>query len=677
MAAGDYLIRRNAANTDAVPNAGSDLLCLYDTAVANNGSGITYSAGTITLGETGRFLVMCSEQYGTTDTTNNQRVSAKLTLTLGGTELQEGFSSGYIRKSGGSQEFINFSAAIIDVTSTVGTADELQCRLERVDSSTAGTVNRIADRSGFTVLKLDDSWNYGRYESSAAFTPTATANNHVASNLGTTLEEDSVFTRTGNTVALNTNNLVLAVYSLKNDPTDTVSGRSEYQGALSLNGTQIDGTWSQTYGPRGSQNTNIGGMSCVALLNPTSGDDLELDLISRADADEDWLASLQLVELPSGAEAVILSGSGGNMNANGADYAYTSADYIDTAAFTYTGGNANVDVDNGGDYLVMASQAITANSGSSGTRAVPAIQFRVNSTDNEVAGNSSYNRVSGSADHAGMAAATLLSGLSANDSVYTRNDRIGTNGTTIAPGSAGMSLVRLDSIFSSGENNDATLSTASITVSGNAPQGVSTENVEAQLSTASITLTANALTATATENVTALLDTATVSITGNALTGVNSEGDSANLPSASITLQGNDLQGVSTENNVSTLNLAGINLTANALQGVTTENHVALLDTASITFTGLPLTGENTGEQVVTPPPGGGGGKKKKKKKKTIWRESDWLEVAERFKAVEIEIPEEELEAVRPYLIKPAKILPAEKKPIPKKKRALALLLIA
>ncbi len=99
MAALDYVIRRNASNTDNLPAATSDLLLLWDTAVANEGSGITYSAGTFTLGETGKFLVLCSDQYGTTDTTNNTRTNAKTTFTLAGTELIAGYSTGYIRKN--------------------------------------------------------------------------------------------------------------------------------------------------------------------------------------------------------------------------------------------------------------------------------------------------------------------------------------------------------------------------------------------------------------------------------------------------------------------------------------------------------------------------------------------------------------------------------------------------
>jgi len=446
MSAGDFVVRRNASNTDEVVDAGSDLLLLWDTAVSSTGSGITYSAGTFTLGETGHFLVMASDQWGTTDT-SGARNNAKLTLNLGGTELQEGYSTGYVRRSTGSQEFINFSAAIINVTSTTGTADDLQVRLERVDSATAGTVNRIADRSGVTIIKLDDTSAFGRYESSAAFTPSATAHTYNTADIGSTLEEDSPFTRTGNVVDIATNNLVLAVYSFKNDTSDTISGRTEMQGCLELGGTVVPGSYSQTYGPRATGGCDLGGMSGMCLLEPTSGDDLELQLVSREDADEDWFGSLQLVELPSGTEAIIVEATTGDFNASATNFAWDTNPYIDTAAFTHTTGNANLDVDNADDYIAIASMAQT--SAWNEYRNVPAIGFRVNSTDTNVSGSSSYNRDGGNAEYAAVNCGALLAGLSANDNVYARADRLGTQSGTAVCGSGAMSLIRLSTLFSS------------------------------------------------------------------------------------------------------------------------------------------------------------------------------------------------------------------------------------
>tara|TARA_R110000824_G_scaffold3357_4_gene15874 strand:+ start:5277 stop:6665 length:1389 start_codon:yes stop_codon:yes gene_type:complete len=442
MTAGDYAVMRNASNTDSVPNAGSDLLLLWDTSVATSGSGITYSAGTFTLGETGHFLVLCSDQCGTTNTTNNERFNWKTTFTLAGTELDEGFSTGYIRKNSGSQEHVTFSAAVISVSTTTGTGDELQVRSERIDNSTTGTCDRVADRSGITILKLDDTWDYGRYEGSAV---TATSNNAAVSVLDATVEEDATFTRTGVNVDMATNNLVLAVYSIKSTEVNPAS-RSEYQGRVTQGGTPVPGSYSQTY-IRDVDNADWGGYSNVCLLDVTSGDDAALEVVSREHGGEDFLMNtMQLVELPAGAEAIIVEATTGNFNTSATDFAWDTNPYIDAAAFTHSTGNTNLDVDNAGDYLAMASQAVL--SYESVVRAVPSAHFRVNTTDNETAGAAAYNRGTGTAGFAALATATLLTGLSANDSVYFRNDRLGTVSGSLVNESGGISIVRLSSLFS-------------------------------------------------------------------------------------------------------------------------------------------------------------------------------------------------------------------------------------
>ena len=105
-----------------------------------------------------------------------------------------------------------------------------------------------------------------------------------------------------------------------------------------------------------------------------------------------------------------------------------------------------------GDYLVMASLGETDNTGAAATRAVPALQFRVQTTDDETSGNSSYHRNSGTAEHATVAGAALLTGLSANDSIHTRLDRIGTNSTSIPCDDGAFSVIRLSSLAAAGED---------------------------------------------------------------------------------------------------------------------------------------------------------------------------------------------------------------------------------
>ncbi len=486
MSAGDFKQMRNASNVDAYPpTVSGSLLLLWDTPVANTGSGITYSDGTFTLGETGRFLVMVSDQWGTTDITANMRTNPELRMELAGASLEPvGYSTGFIRRASGSQEFINFSCAVIEVTTTAGNGDELEFYTLRIDTSTAGTVNRIPDRSGVTIIKLRDDWDYARY-TGAPFTPSATDNVRNVADLSTTVEEDSVFSRTGNTVTINTNNFVLCLYSFMADKSDVVSGRTEVQGVIDLAGTEVPGSWSQTYGPRQTQDSLWGGMSCMCLLEPTSGDALQLMLVGREDIDEDWEAALQLIELPSSAQKCIVEATTGNFNVVATDFAWDTQGPIDTGVFTHTPGQANVDVDLDDDYLVMVSQVDDTDAGIVAVRAVPVTEIFVNSSPHETTGSSSYIRGNGTADHAGNACATLLAGLSAGDSIITHNDKIGTNSTAIVCTSGAMSIIRLSTLFPREEIPPIKV----LSLAGQAPVTINSGSPDISIAAAALRLT--------------------------------------------------------------------------------------------------------------------------------------------------------------------------------------------
>lgn len=463
MAAGDYVIRRNGSNTDEVPATGSDLLLDWPTAVANVGSGITHSSGTFTLGETGHFLVMCSEHFASADNTNNERIGGKMTLNLAGTELVEGYSSSYIRKNDVELlDWIHFSAAIINVTTTTGNGDDLQVRCERIDDVVlTGPVRVVDDRSGITIIKLDDSWDYGRYRSSSATATSGTDNARTVMNIQTQDEEDATFTRSTNVVDIATNDLVLAVYSVKSEDAG-VSGRSEFQSNLELAGTVVPGSWNHQY-IRNNQNTNWGGSSSVVLLEPTSGDNIDVGVISRENGGEEFEVALQLVKLPAGAEACIVEATTGNYNVAATNFAWDTNPYIDTAAFTHTTTQSNIDVDNDGDYIVMAAMGDSTDAGTAATRAQPAMQFRVNTTDIEHAGCTSYHRNNGTADHSSLACATLLDGLSANDSIHCRLDHFHTGMTTTVNNNSGQfAAIRMDSLFGGDTEITTNLETLSL-----------------------------------------------------------------------------------------------------------------------------------------------------------------------------------------------------------------------
>lgn len=453
MAAGDYVIRRNSSNTDVIPaTASGDLLLDWPTAVANVGSGITHSAGTFTLGEIGHFLVMCSEHTHSVDNTNNERIGYSMAFTLAGTELVEGYSNAFIRKNNTALlDYITFGATVIEVTTTTGNGDELEVRLQRADDVIlTGPVRVVDDRSGITIIKLDDAWGYGRYQSSAVTATSATDNTRTVMNIQTQDEQDSPFTRTTNDVDIASTNLILAVYSVKSQDAGS-AGRSEFQSNLFLGGTALEGSWNQQYS-RNSQDGGWAGSSNVVLFKPgSSGLDINVGVVSREGGGEDFEAALQLIELPTSTEAIIVESAAGNYNVIATNFNWPNAPaYEDTAAFTFSAGQTNIDVDNDGDYIVIAAQCDATDAGTAATRAMPALQFRVNTTDVEHVGSTTYNRNNNTADHSGLACATLLPNLSINDSIHCRNDKLGANSTTITNTDGAFAVIRLSSLFPAG-----------------------------------------------------------------------------------------------------------------------------------------------------------------------------------------------------------------------------------
>jgi hypothetical protein len=167
MAVGDHLIRRNASNTDQIPDSGSTLDLLWDTEVSERGSLITYSAGEFTLTEAGKYLITYSDQVGTTSTTSTEPLNPKCSLyhkASGGSfsETLYATSYGFIAKTSGSQECILNSCTVIDAAAN----DVIKIVATREDDTTSSgeRPDRIADRSGIQIVRLDDSWKYGIYD---------------------------------------------------------------------------------------------------------------------------------------------------------------------------------------------------------------------------------------------------------------------------------------------------------------------------------------------------------------------------------------------------------------------------------------------------------------------------------------------------------------------------------
>lgn len=442
-AALDFVVRRNNANTDTYPNPTSNLVLLWDTAVANQGSGIVYSAGTFTLGETGHFLVMVSDRAASTQA---NRIGGKMTLNLGGSELRAGYSTFWRRGADGHNGAIAMSIAIINVTSTTGSADDLIIRTERSDNqSPSPAYARVATESGISIIKLDDTWNFARYEGSA-FNGSTTDNVRVVADLDTTLEQDSPFTRTGNVIDIATTNPVVAIYTMQFVETTGGTSRHEYQSNLELAGTPVLGSWTQHY-LRYDQDTDWDSKTMMVLLYPSSGDDLDMGIITRELGEaKGWLASLQLWELPSGATTCTLEATTGDFNLNGALFNWDTVKSDTSADFTCTTTSGNIEAEFAGEAIMMSGQAYTQDTQEVGSRAAPGSKFGIQVTPTEQAGASCYNRETGTAGHCAISMATLQTGIVANDNLRVFNIRLSAVAASIENEEGAFSAINLASL---------------------------------------------------------------------------------------------------------------------------------------------------------------------------------------------------------------------------------------
>jgi hypothetical protein len=191
----------------------------------------------------------------------------------------------------------------------------------------------------------------------------------------------------------------------------------------------------------------------MSLLSPSSGDDLKLEIIAREAGQEDFTASLQLVELPATAKAIIIEATTGDANASATDFVWDTAPRnSDTDVFTHTAGTAGVTLDVAGDYIFGTGLAddTDAGGGTSVQRAAPSIGTIVNSTVWVDCASSSYCRGNGTADHFAHQTGGMVTGASASD-VLEVVTFVGSDTTDVRTvSSGGFFIIQASSIIATG-----------------------------------------------------------------------------------------------------------------------------------------------------------------------------------------------------------------------------------
>lgn len=452
---GDYLIRRNNAETTTITTGGTDIG--WDTEVASKGTSITYSSGTFTLAA-GKYLVSWGERLDADTITNNQRKGILARLKIAGTATTTAIGSGYSRQNNNSEETFPSGIGIIEIGSD---STALVTNIQRIDGGTTGNINRVAGYGGISILALDDTHLYARYRLNAS---QAIGNEPGSLDVVWDVndEQDTGFSRTNDAITIPaTAGRYFVSYSAHVNIAATTN-RNTFSARLSVGGTNEPGTYTSTYcrGRNAPESILDCALQWGGLVDLSASEVLRLS-VTHDDGGTDTAnlesgTSIEIWQLPAGAETIIVRATTGEMApATQADFAWDTLGPIDTAAFTHTAGNTNIDVDIADDYFFFASQYANV---SGGTRVLAWGRFTVQNTLQTHVVGGSYNRGTTQSIIGGYAIGALLTGLNVNDSVELANLSVGQT-ATINNAEGSFTAFRLGSVFAAPPTLTAIIST--------------------------------------------------------------------------------------------------------------------------------------------------------------------------------------------------------------------------
>jgi len=451
MATGDFLIRRNDAETDAILS--SNFTATWDTEVHDEGGTITYSAGLFTVPDDAPYFILYSERFVTD--TNYTVIQAE--LLINGVVIEGGKDHTHITTSYGSYDSMVNGHVILELSAN----DTVAVRYHRSETKTL-TCTRVPDDGGFQILQLPDNNDFGLYSTTADH-DIAFAYEQLLFN---TLREDSA-TFSGSGAPLDTIQVQSAgryVYCFSGDTSITSASppaTGEFRLEVAVSGTRLLNTRGSTYVTNYIPGDDEGALSTTGLLNLDSGDNISLwgsfenhkTNVGRTATVASGF-TFQLWKLPGASSEFLGTGQDAEDMQGTANWSWNSSDYIDTDSFTISpsGGEFSaVAVDTPGHFLVLHN-AVQDNTPSETVReAVPQNYITVSGVKIPYGsgatldfGDSATNQDSGKY---GITVAAILPNLSADEEISVYTVPIGNTGSI--PGTdARLGIISLDFLAS-------------------------------------------------------------------------------------------------------------------------------------------------------------------------------------------------------------------------------------
>jgi len=372
------MYRANAASFDnhittAVFNDGWDTTVRQDDIYALQGT------TSIILKNKGYYAVLYGQRFDYMSGTNRSVIQSD--LSVASTTLPIGWSQGFIRGTGGSNEAFTSGGGIIKTTAASTT---LVLQSFRTDANATEVVQRVATTSGIQIIKLDDSWNYLRLHKSTTQTgPTSVA--WVPVTYDTTDEMDtSVYGHStgGSIVTLKSPGHYLVFANTYGSLASGNTTETQVVQKLTLNGVDLPGSLTTVY-MRGNTNSNgiYEGAASIGRIVYASTTNSQLTVqVARTRGTAAWTidanssgtyvnrSGLTIVKLPEGDFIDLSESTNDNINPASLTAFNWDTEYEkDTTSFTHSTvtNPSRVTANTSGDFLLLsglyANPAATAN----------------------------------------------------------------------------------------------------------------------------------------------------------------------------------------------------------------------------------------------------------------------------------------------------------------------------
>ncbi|RLJ07139.1 MAG: hypothetical protein DRP16_04040, partial [Candidatus Aenigmatarchaeota archaeon] len=453
---GDKAIYREATGLEDITTTVTDLS--WDTTVTQDSEfSLDGSKISVDLSSGGHYLVLYNVALESSGGTYRSEIQTWLNLS--GTNLSYGRASGYIRRSGGTDETWPFGVAVIYASAGA----DLKVQAQRTDDNSA-TVRRRANESGLMLIKLPDSWDYARIKETGGG-QTFTSSSWTAFSWDTNEELDTdSFSHSGDTanITLKTAGHYLVTVNIHMQTSST--NRTNAEMRLTLDGSEIPGTRTTAY-LRGLNSTNDHNVVYAGIIETSSANQvLNVECRREAGATITTIGGncgITIVKLPDYADYIRLTKTV-NQAVDGTDdpITWNSEQEKDTNSFSHsTSTNSErITVQQAGDYLFLSS-FYAYSSSSANVRLYPHWQWRKNGSKFSYGSSGKYNRGRNGALSSGNALGIIAHNLSSGDyiDVVNTDESTGTNADCqFQANRVGLQGVNIDSLFDTTPPNNPT-----------------------------------------------------------------------------------------------------------------------------------------------------------------------------------------------------------------------------